>query len=170
MARAGDAGVTLIEVLVSLALFSLIAVSGFSVLDSILRVGSGTEGRLERLAEIDTALLLVSRDLQSKGPAALVWDGTTLGFARGEVPLSYKAEGNILFRRTPGDVRQAVLSEVETFSVRVLDDRGKWHDAWPPTVRRVIGVPPRLAGIEISLKLEEGGVTRLVDLPGAAVP
>ena len=47
--RDTEAGLTLVEVLVALALFSLIGLAGFTMLDNILRVQSGTQGRLERL-------------------------------------------------------------------------------------------------------------------------
>ena len=62
--RDTEAGLTLIEVLVALALFSLIGLAGFTMLDNILRVQSGTQGRLERLGQIDRALVIFSRDLQ----------------------------------------------------------------------------------------------------------
>ena len=59
----GDAGFTLVEMLVALALFAAIGLAGFTVLDTVVRVRGGTEGRLERLGEIDRALALLTLDL-----------------------------------------------------------------------------------------------------------
>ncbi len=61
--RHGEAGVTLIEVLVSLAIFAVIGIAGLTVLDTVARTGERTDGRLERLAEIDRAFLVIRRDL-----------------------------------------------------------------------------------------------------------
>ena len=66
--RAGDAGLSLIEVLVSLAIFAVIGVAGLTVLDTVARTGENTEGRLERLADIDRAFLVIRRDLAQIAP------------------------------------------------------------------------------------------------------
>ena len=50
--RDPTAGFSLVEVLVALAIFALIGVAGFSMLDQVLRTQRLTEGRLERLAEL----------------------------------------------------------------------------------------------------------------------
>ncbi|MGR3467237.1 MAG: type II secretion system protein GspJ [Shimia sp.] len=168
--RAPEAGVTLIEVIVALGLFAMIAVAGFSMLDSILRVRAGTEGRLERLADVDRALLLLSRDVQSKNQAPLAWDGARLAFVRDTTPVAYRLDGGVLRRAAPSDTVQAVLGDVRGFEVRALDSRGAWHDTWPVEAQRLLGVPPSLVGLEVRLELPEGGVVRVIDLPRELAP
>lgn len=171
MARAGDAGVTLIEILVALALFSLIALAGFTMLDSILRVSNGTDGRLERLAETDRALLVLSRDLQSRGQAEVVADGESLVFERGTSVVAYSlADGGMVRGVGLAEMPQRILEDVERFSVRLLDSSAVWHDDWPPEVEGPIGLSPSLVGVEVTLSLPEGSVTRLIDLPQRVSP
>ncbi|MEL6915789.1 MAG: prepilin-type N-terminal cleavage/methylation domain-containing protein [Pseudomonadota bacterium] len=168
--RSREAGVTLIEVIVALGLMSLIAVAGFSMLSSILRVQDGTEGRLERLAEIDRALLLFSRDVQSRSQDPLAWDGRDLTFVRGAIPVRYHRAGDSLMRSLPSGLSQEILPRVESFEVRALDDRGRWHETWPIEAERPIGLPPMLVGLELRLDLPGGDVSRLIDLPREVDP
>ena len=66
--RDREAGVTLTEVLVALVLFALIGGAGLAVLDQVLRVQARTDGRLERLAEVQRAMHLLTLDfMQATG-------------------------------------------------------------------------------------------------------
>lgn len=62
-ARAGQSGVTLIEMLVALSVFSLIGIASFSVLDTIARTDRQTAGRLEEFSQIDLTLRLFEADV-----------------------------------------------------------------------------------------------------------
>ncbi len=98
--RDAQAGLTLVEVLVALALFSLIGLAGFTMLDNILRVQSGTEGRLERLGQIDRALVVFSRDLQQSDSSSLKQDETSVSMNRTNAgSLSYEAPQGVFLRR-----------------------------------------------------------------------
>jgi len=77
-----DAGFTLIEVMVSLALFALIAVAGMTLLDGIIGVQSRTEGRLDRLADMQRAMFVVSSDLDQVTRGEIGGGGQTLQFSR----------------------------------------------------------------------------------------
>ncbi|MBX9574935.1 MAG: prepilin-type N-terminal cleavage/methylation domain-containing protein [Caulobacteraceae bacterium] len=61
--RSARQGFTLIEVIVALGLFSLIALAGFALLRAVLDAQTRTEARLERLSEIQRALFVVTADL-----------------------------------------------------------------------------------------------------------
>ncbi|HEV7227315.1 prepilin-type N-terminal cleavage/methylation domain-containing protein [Brevundimonas sp.] len=61
--RSARQGFTLIEVIVALGLFSLIALAGFALLRAVLDAQTRTEARLERLSEIQRSLFVVTADL-----------------------------------------------------------------------------------------------------------
>ncbi len=165
--REDQAGVTLIEVLVALALFSLIGLAGFSMLDNILRVQSGTEGRLERLAQIDRTLVVFTRDLQESAPGSIRQGYDSLRmFRTGTGGLSYQLEdGNLQRRVTRGSFAQTMISGVQAMRFRAIDTDGISHDAWPVAQTQTLGFSPTLMALEMQLDLPEGMVSRLVDLP-----
>lgn len=166
-ARDRQAGLTLVEVLVALALFALIGLAGFSMLDNILRVRSGTEGRLERLAEIDQALTLFSRDVQQANSASFGLAEGRLSMSRVDVGgISYLAANGALVRRiSQAELDQRMVQNVRNIGFRALDTTRTWHDSWPQEQRRALGVAPSLLAVEMRLDLPEGGIIRLVDVP-----
>ncbi len=170
--RNSQAGLTLIEVLVALALFSLVGLAGFSMLDTILRVQSGTEGRLERLAAIDRALVLFVRDVQESDPAALRQDSGSLALLRvGTGPVSYQLSDGVFIRSLPrSGFEQALIDGVQDLQLRSLSSNGIWHDAWPLDEAQVIGLPPTLIAVEVTLDLREGNITRLVETSAEVTP
>lgn len=170
--RNSQAGLTLIEVLVALALFSLVGLAGFSMLDTILRVQSGTEGRLERLAAIDRALVLFVRDVQESDPAAVKQDKDTLALLRvGTGPVSYQMRSGLFIRSLPrSGFEQTLIDDVQAMQVRSLASNGIWHNAWPLDEAQVIGLPPTLIAVEMTLDLREGRITRLVETSAEVTP
>lgn len=70
-----DAGFTLIEVIVALALFALATLAGTAMVEAVLRVEEHTAERLTRLADIDRAVLVVTRDLTGIAEAPLTGSG-----------------------------------------------------------------------------------------------
>ena len=92
--------------MIALALFALIAVAGFTLLDSVLRTQSATETRLARLAEVQRAMLVVSTDLDQI-TGALAGGGTSLSLqkddlAGGRVVVRYDLAGATLTRTVSG--------------------------------------------------------------------
>ena len=63
-----DAGLTLIELLVAMAIFAVIGVAGLAVLDTVLNVNARTDGRLERLAQVDTVVFDKTGTLTAGAP------------------------------------------------------------------------------------------------------
>ncbi len=173
--RQGEAGVTLVEVLVSLAIFAVIGVAGLTVLDTVARTGDRIEGRLERLAEIDRAFLILKRDLAqvADGETRLSEDG--LSFRRmtgaGPVRIQYRQEGVTLVRAVQSHggapVEQALLPDVTQSRWRALDADGRWRDTLVPE-----GADPvRAAAAELTLQIMRDAdrpaqtVTRVFVLP-----
>lgn len=61
---AASRGFTLLELLVALSIFALIAVMAYNGLYTVLNARADTDRQAQRLAEIQTALMLVSRDVE----------------------------------------------------------------------------------------------------------
>jgi general secretion pathway protein J len=127
MSRRTDAGFSLIEVLVALALFAMIGGAGLSVLDQILRTQAQTEGRLERLADLQRMMHLVTLDLSLAAPGSVTGDGT--GVAVGDV--SYALAGGVL-QRTVGAATQDLLAGAAAVDWQYLDQDRIWGGRWPP--------------------------------------
>lgn len=169
--RDAEAGLTLVEVLVALALFSLVGLAGFTMLDNILRVQSGTEGRLERLGQIDRAMTVFSRDLQESDSGSVRQDKTGVTMNRtGTGVLSYQATSGVFLRSlSRRDFNQQMIDGVNSIRFRSLDSAGTWHDSWPIEQTQSLGLTPILKAVELQLELREGTVSRLVDVPAGAV-
>lgn len=140
-ARRGDAGVTLIEVLVSLSIFAVIGLAGLGLVESVARTGERTEGRLERLAEIDRAFLVLRRDLAQAARGGMRLEADALRFRRmtgeGAIGVGYVVEGDALNREVarsgaPDPVAQTLLTGVHGARWRLLDGADAWAEDWPP--------------------------------------
>lgn len=138
--RRGDAGVTLIEVLVSLAIFAVIGLAGLAVLETVARIGERTDGRLDRLAEIDRAFLVIRRDLAQMTGANTRLESNSLSFRRLDASTSfrvrYRLDGSALIREVwtngAAPIAQQVLPGVTKNRWRVLNAASEWAEKWPP--------------------------------------
>lgn len=181
--RASDSGLTLIEVMVALAIFAVIGMTGVAILDTVVRVNSATENRLDRLAEVDRALLVVGRDLLQLAPGPVTLSETQLTFLRGDTgtaePVRYALADNRLTRRvgteTPA-VDQHLLNGVEALGWRLLTPGRDWRSVWPADGTSA-GPAPVAAEMTLSVILSEDGrgdatpttITRLFALPGSTL-
>lgn len=174
--RDPQAGLTLVEMLVALALFALVGLASFAMLDTVIRVRDQTEGRLETVAAIDRALLLFSQDLaQSRTADRTLADGQ-LGFRammpQGSAAMRYHLQDGVLLRSldredTAVALDQRVLGGVLTAEWRVLDAANMWHDKWPQPEAS----ENRLIAVQMVLTLEGSAasdltVRRLIEIPG----
>jgi general secretion pathway protein J len=133
--RRGAAGFTLIELMISLGLFALIAIAGLALVDGIIKVQGRTEQRLDRLADVQRTMFVVASDLDQIASGPMTGGGTTLRFTRAApgiggaaVPLNYVAAGGALVRNI-GPAPQVVLRDVAAVRWRFWD--GAWVDRWP---------------------------------------
>ncbi|AQR62279.1 hypothetical protein BZG35_11960 [Brevundimonas sp. LM2] len=131
-------GFTLVEVLIAMALFALIGVAGFTLLDGVLRTQGATETRLSRLAEIQRAMLVISTDL-NQVTGSLAGSGAALALQKTDlsgavVNVQYDLTGDRLTRTLSGaaGARTQILLE-DVGSVRWTFHRrhGDWLDTWP---------------------------------------
>ena len=134
-AEAGTSGFTLIELMISLGLFALIAVAGLALVDGIIKVQGRTEIRLDRLADLQRTMFVVTSDLDqiargqvSGGGEKLQFTRAAPGFGGQAIGLQYSiANGNLV--RGSGPIVQTVLTGVRSARWRFWD--GAWADRWP---------------------------------------
>lgn len=174
-----DAGMTLVEMLVALAILSVIGVAGLTMLDTTLNVQRRTEGRLDRVEEIDRALTVLRRDFATAAPGLTLLEGEALTFLRAaeEAPLTLTVgleDGRLtrLVQRAQTTGRsepQQLLTGVREVRWRLLDGARRWQSDWPEAE-----APPRAAELTLRLDLPEsvapGEVTRLFPMPAGATP
>ncbi|WP_353401817.1 type II secretion system protein GspJ [Pseudophaeobacter arcticus] len=63
-----ESGLSLIELVVAMALFALVAVMGTQALTGMMRMRDGLQGRAEQVAQLDRGLSLLRRDLRALVP------------------------------------------------------------------------------------------------------
>jgi len=181
--RQGDSGLTLVEVLVSLSLFALIGIAGFAIIDSVLTVRDRTQGRLERLGDVERALHLLRLDFEQAGSGAVVFDGVAVSFGRDDtergdaMEIAYRADDGTLIRRVHPALSpptfQRLLSGVEGARWRFYSKETGWRDDWPSPDN---GTPALPDAVEIDLALDGtpalpgGRLRRVVRLPRGAMP
>lgn len=176
--RDGEAGFTLIELMISLALFGLIAVAGLALVEGVLGIEARTGGRLDRLAELQRALYVVTLDLEQVTDGTVEGSGDALSFNRRApalggipVPVRYALAGGELDRVLGGPGSggtQRLLTGVSKVHWRFYEPERGWVDRWPPGPEQAEAWPAAVAA-EIAL---EGGtpgpnglVRRVVALP-----
>ncbi|MEP9401384.1 type II secretion system protein GspJ [Sphingomonas silueang] len=167
-----QSGFTLLELMISLGLFALIAVAGLALVDSVIGVDGRTEARLDRVADMQRAMVVIASDLDQIAPGPLAGDGARLRFRRAApgfggpaLTVAYRVEGGRLLRDVDGRA-QLVLDGVAGARWRYFD--GSWLPAWPPAPDRATGWP-RAVAVELELTGPGGGLLRrVVALPQPA--
>lgn len=166
-----DAGFTLIELMISMGLFALIAVAGLALVDGIINVQGRTDGRLDRLAAIQRSLFLVESDIEQVAPGRIAGGGAEIRFTRtapgiGGVPVELRyagAAGSLV--RSGGPIAQQVLDGVASVRWRFWD--GGWIDRWPAS-EAARDRWPRAVALEMQVAGPNGApvsVRRVVTLP-----
>ena len=163
----GESGFTLVELLVSLALFALISLAGVGLIETIIGVQQRTENRAERLSEIQRALYLLNADIEQLSSGPLIEDGSLLftrGSAAGDYPVIYRYVDGALYRQA-GTRELPMVEGVGGLSLRFFKN-GVWT-ATPFTQDDT----SRPKAIEMTLQLAPspgrtaGFVRRVIELP-----
>jgi len=191
--RSPDAGVTLVETLVAMALFALIGLAGFAIVDSVLRVQARTETRLDALESLQRAMLLLTTDIEQLADGAMVFEGDALSLARrgagagagagaqaraqDDVTVRY-ALGQDALVRTVTDpfgatrTNQRLVDGIDALTWRFYAPETGWIDLWPPED----GPPGLPRAVEATLRLAPdrqgpaGMLRRVAVLPDGAGP
>lgn len=183
MRAVGEAGFTLIEVLIALVLFSLIGVAGFSLLNAIVGVQSRMDGRLERLSELQRAMHVITLDFQQvSGPSlATRKDGSVVirrnarSGPRATLVVRYDLSDGVLRRSLSlgaGQQAQTLITGVDKVRWSFYD-RGAWTAVWPPQQPGADQLPEAIA-VDVTVRRIAGGLAgnlrRVVRLPALATP
>lgn len=169
-----DAGFTLIEVIVALALFAIIALAGVALVDTVLGAQARTAGRLDRLGDLQRAMVVVARDLTGIADAPLAGSATGVGFDRhvagGAIGISYRLAGDV-FERIDGGRTQVVLDHVAAVRWHYYALPGGWQERWPASDAQARGWPLAVA-VEVDLAGPglSGTLRRVIDLPVRPLP
>ncbi len=164
--RDSQAGVTLIEMLVSLVIFAFVGLASFTLLQTLLQVQTRTDGRLENLAQLDRALSVFTRDAMQSDPSNLRLEAGALSgqISPGRI-FTYGDGDAALVRRIStsrvetNDLVQVLAPEVQAIRLVVLDHANRWHETWP------VDDDLRARAIKLDITFADGrAVTRLVPL------
>ena len=163
----GEQGFTLIELMISLGLFALIAVAGLALVHGIINVQGRTEIRLDRLAEVQRTMFVVTSDLDQIAVGGNVSGNAKMGlkFTRAapgrdgaRVEVGYRVIGGMLVR-TGGPVLQRLLPGVKAARFRFWN--GEWRDRWPIS-DETAGQWPQAIEMELQIVSPNGGVAGIV--------
>lgn len=173
----GEGGFTLVELLVSLGLFALIAVAGVALVDSIIGIQARTATRLDRLDAVERTMFVLQSDLDQVTAGPIAGGGGALSFRRvapglGGVPiaLSYRGVGPVLVRAGAGRV-QPVIAGVAGVRFTFFDG-ARWVERWPPAPPPPDAPPVWPRAVALEMRLTGTGTTagllrRVVALPAA---
>ncbi len=165
---AGDAGFTLIEMIVALALFALISLAGVSLIDTVMNIQRHTGDRLERIAQLQRAMYLMTADFEQLD-SVIALAGSTVTFGRNgagaDRRIAYRFEGGALDRSVDG-VSHILVPNVASLGWEFhLPGRG-WQ-----ALPAIPDDPTRPDAIALTLRLDDraiapgGTLRRVVSLP-----
>ena len=173
--RGADCGFSLIEVIVSLAIVSLVSLAGFTLVDTLASLQSRIGARYDTLEDLQLILSDLTDDFAqadpaslSLGPAALTLHTQVCG-AQGVITLSV-SDGTL---RRASEICQdggTDLSPIESVRFTIIDSGMSEWTSWPAddalrarAVRVEIRLPPQPGALT-------GPVERLFDLPDGFDP
>lgn len=172
-----EAGFTLIELIISLALFALIALAGLALVESLMTIQARTDGRLDRVATIQRAMFTVHNDFSQVTAGAIVGEGSSIAFQRPFAPqgglpvrVRYALVGGAMVRDAEvGGARlsQRVMGGVSTLRWRYYIANAGWIDRWPPSPDRAKEWPSAIAA-EMTMAPQAGvagPIRQVVALP-----
>lgn len=168
--RDPEAGVTLIEMLVAVAISALIGLAGFGMLDAILRVNARTESGLDRFADLDRAFFVIGRDLLAADASNIRLTDAGLSLTTPEETMVKYIMGDSSLERAfvSSDVKQKLVSGVQATDWRILDAGNVWRESWDGNTPDVPG--PRAVELRLELMAPRAGDLRRLFLltPGQA--
>jgi len=171
----GETGFTLIELMISLGLFALIAVAGLAMVQGILGVQGRTEKRLDRLAELQRTMFVIGSDIDQIAHGRVEGDsekGLTFtragpGIGGAPVQVHYAVVEGVLVRLAGGTPQQ-LLAGISQAQYRFFD--GSWTAKWPRN-DETADKWPRAIEIRMQVKTPGGGpsgtLRRVITLPAA---
>lgn len=162
-------GFTLIEVMIALALFALIAMAGVALVESTIGVQDRTQLRLDRIAEMRRANYIIGLDLDQVEPGDFAGQTTQLHFRRhgfrglpGVGKVTYSLSGGVMRRSVDGGPAQSLLTGVTHIRFRYFKSGRGWAPAWNAPSPETDPLPD---GIMVEAVVSGGTFRRAVALP-----
>jgi general secretion pathway protein J len=171
-----ESGFTLIEVMISLALFALISMAGIAVVDAVVGVEERTAGRLERLGKFQRTMFLLSRDLEQISAGSLEQIEGGIRFQRQGASvydpprtLGFALRGDGLFRLAAAE--QLLIDKVAGVEWSFFFPGRGWQKALPTDPN----APEYPSALAVEILLDEtanpsGSLRRVVELPTPPAP
>jgi general secretion pathway protein J len=171
-----ESGFTLIEVMISLALFALVSMAGIALVDAIVGVEERTAGRLERLGKFQRTMFLLSRDLEQISVGSLEQIEGGIRFQRQGASvydpprtLGYALRGDSLVRLAGAD--QLLIDRVAGVEWSFFFPGRGWQAALQTDPNR----PEQPSALAVDILLDEtanpsGSLRRVVELPTPPAP
>ncbi|MGB5279348.1 MAG: type II secretion system minor pseudopilin GspJ [Gammaproteobacteria bacterium] len=187
-------GFTLLELLVAVAIFSVLSAMAYGGLRNVIDNSMQIEITMQRLQEVQMAMLKISRDFNQLAQRGIrdefgntqdylvasndndIFIEFTRNGRRNPAELqrshlqrvAYRLEENQLFRldwphldrsQEMQPYESMLLTDVETASIRFLDNNNEWHELWPPLNANFQAGDDSdaLSAIEITLELTDWG-------------
>jgi len=161
-----QAGFTLLELVIALAIFALLGLASWRLFDTVVRVQHSTSGHEQDLRSLQRAIGVIERDALHVDSSVIVLSPAALQLMRGnwrnpqDLPRSerqqvlYRLENRVLWRESrglesPTVQRQKLLDDVGFLSWRLYDGENAWSDAWP-VGKGAANAPPRALEVVLS--------------------
>ena len=147
-----QAGFTLLELVIAIAIFSLLGIGCWRLFDGVVRAERSSSAHEQSLRSLQRAVALIERDVlqvqtSRRNPGVVLYPHqlnlrrgnwrNPLGQPRSELQdISYRLENGVLWRYSrgldlPGLQKQQLLSDVRKVSWRLFDSNTGWRSEWP---------------------------------------
>ncbi len=172
-----EAGFTLIELIISLALFALISLAGVVLVESLMSIQHRTDGRLDRAAQVQRAMFVIDNDISQIAGGPIFGEGATVEFGRPvaaiggtAVRVRYELAGGSLIRSFDANGQhntQLVLPGVRQVQWRYFTREGGWIGHWPASPDQADKWPAAIAGDIVLAPGNglQGSLSKIVALP-----
>jgi general secretion pathway protein J len=126
-------GFTLIEMLISIALFSIIAIAGYSSLSSFSKSSKNIQNSANKLKEIQTLTMFFDRDFSQ------IFN-QQINFKNSKITITSIQNNKIIgvlydfnkdkIVRIENENELVLIDNISKIKVRLLDEKNKWHSRW----------------------------------------
>ncbi len=131
-------GFTLVELLIAIAILSVISVISYSALSNTLKHQSSQKEHSQNLDQLQKTLLYLARDFSQTFHQEITLEGNNIQLKSVQndtlLTLNYQFNGGTIIRQdatNPDQKAQLILLTSATqIKVRLLDNTNKWHTEW----------------------------------------
>ena len=129
---------TLIELMVTIAIFALIASMSYYSLSASFNNGVAQESHSEELFQLQKTLNFLERDITQTSNQQIVLDqsGLTIVTLQNDqlLAIKYSVNSNQLFRKdttNPSEQRVlGLLDQISSANIKILDQQSRWQSEW----------------------------------------